>query len=118
MLLLGKRIKSLRKERGLTQEELGKIINVTKVSICCYENETRVPTLKTLLALAEAFDVNINYFLGNDTYIVAEESEKYGISVAKEEVDFIKEIRKKENLYHRVIEDPKRFVELMDMKIR
>lgn len=50
-MLIGKRIKSLRKGRGLTQEELGKIINVTKVSICCYENETRIPTLETLLAL-------------------------------------------------------------------
>ncbi len=44
-MLLGKRIKSLRKEKGLTQQELGDLINVTKVSICCYENETRVPTL-------------------------------------------------------------------------
>ena len=51
-MLLGKRIKSLRKRNDMTQEELGKLINVTKVSICCYEKETRIPTLETLVALA------------------------------------------------------------------
>lgn len=117
-MLLGKRIKSLRKEKGLTQEELGKLINVTKVSICCYEKETRVPTLETLLALAEVFNVDINYFLGNDLYAVAEDDHKYSTYVAKEEIEFIKEIRKHNNLYNKVISDPKRCAELIDMKMR
>lgn len=117
-MLLGKRIKSLRKQNGMTQEELGKLINVTKVSICCYEKETRIPTLETLLALADVFKVDINYFLGSDEYLIADTDEKYGMSVAKEELDFLKEIRKHNNLYKRVIDDPKRFVELMDIKMR
>lgn len=111
-MLLGKRIKSLRKEKGLTQEELGKIINVTKVSICCYERESRVPTLETLIALAEVFGVDVDYLLGNDVYAVAEDSDKYGTYVAKEE------IRKHNNLYDKMISDPKRCVEWIDMKMR
>ncbi len=55
MLLAKKELKELRLENDLTQEELGKLINVTKVSICCYENAARVPTLETLLALARCF---------------------------------------------------------------
>lgn len=117
-MLLGKRIKSLRKQNGMTQEELGKLINVTKVSICCYEKETRIPTLETLLALADVFKVDINYFLGSDEYLIADTNEKYGMSVSKEELDFLKEIRRHNNLYKRVIDDPKRFVELMDIKMR
>lgn len=117
-MLLGKRIKSLRKQNGMTQEELGKLINVTKVSICCYEKETRIPTLETLLALADVFQVDINYFLGSDEYLVADTNEKYGMSVSKEELDFLKEIRRHNSLYKRVIDDPKRFVELIDMKMR
>ena len=117
-MLLGKRIKSLRKEKGLTQEELGKIINVTKVSICCYERESRVPTLETLIALAEVFGVDVDYLLGNDVYAVAEDSDKYGTYVAKEEIEFIKEIRKHNNLYDKMISDHKRCVEWIDMKMR
>lgn len=117
-MLLGQRIKSLRKEKGLTQEELGKLINVTKVSICCYEKERRVPTLETLLALAEVFNVDLNYFLGNDLYVVSEQDEKYGTYVAHEEIEFLKEIRNHSNLYSKVIADPKRCVELIDRKMR
>ena len=117
-MLLGKRIKSLRKEKGLTQEELGKIINVTKVSICCYERESRVPTLETLIALAEVFCVDVDYLIGNYVYAVAEDSDKYGTYVAKEEIEFIKEIRKHNNLYDKMISDPKRCVEWIDMKMR
>jgi len=117
-MLLGKRIKSLRKEKGLTQEELGKIINVTKVSICCYERESRVPTLETLIALAEVFSVDVDYLLGNDLYAVAEDGDKYGTYVAKEEIEFIKEIRKHSNLYDKIVSDPKRWVEWIDMKMR
>lgn len=117
-MLLGKRIKSLRKEKGLTQEELGKIINVTKVSICCYERESRVPTLETLIALAEVFGVDVDYLLGNDVYAVAEDSDKYGTYVAKEEIELVKEIRKHNNLYDKMISDPKRCVEWIDMKMR
>ena len=118
VMLLGKRIKSLRKQKGMTQEELGKLINVTKVSICCYEKETRFPTIETLLALADVFQVDINYLLSSDEYLVADSDTKYGISVAKEELEFIKEIRKNSSLYERMIDDPKRFVELMDRKMR
>lgn len=117
-MLLGNRIKSLRKQKGLTQEELGKLINVTKVSICCYERENRVPTLETLLALADVFKVDIGYLLGNDDYIIADSDIEYGMFVSKEEIEFLKEVRKHNNLYKSVIDDPKRFVELIDRKIR
>lgn len=116
-MLLGKRIREQRKKHNLTQEELGNLINVTKVSICCYENGTRTPTLETLKVLAETFNVDINYLLGNDSYEVAENNSEYGIYMSEEEINFIKEIRKHDNIYKRMIDDPKRFVELINKKI-
>ena len=65
-MLLSKRLKELRMESGLTQRELGERVNVTKVSICCYENGTRVPTLDTLTKLGETLDVDVDYLLGYD----------------------------------------------------
>ena len=117
MVLLGKRIKEQRKKMNLTQEELGHLINVTKVSICCYENGTRTPTLETLKVLAETFNVDINYLLGNDSYEIADGDNSYGIYMSKEEITFIKEIRKNNNIHKMMIDDPKRFVELINKKI-
>ncbi len=116
-MLLGNRIKEQRKRLNLTQEDLGKLINVTKVSICCYEKGTRTPTLETLKVLAEVFDTDINYLLGNDSYEVAENDNNYSIHMSKEEMIFIREIRKNEKLYKLMIDDPKRFLELVNKKI-
>ena len=115
--MIGKRIKELRLENGLTQQELGDIINVTKVSICCYENGTRTPTLDTLSQLSTHFGKDINYFLGNDDYVVAERDSKCAIPMAKEEIEFIKEIRKIPNLHDKIINDPKRIAQLINKKI-
>ena len=89
-MLLGKRIKELRAEKNLTQEELGRLINITKVSICCYENGTRIPTLETMVALADIFEVSLDNLLGREIEVVAK---KRRTRMSKEEVEFIKEIR-------------------------
>ena len=117
-MILGKRIKEQRKKMNLTQKQLGEIINVTKVSICCYEKGTRTPTLETLKVLSETFNVDINYVLGNDSYQIAESDEKYGSYISKEEMTFIQEIRKNNILHERLIENPKRFVELINKKVK
>lgn len=62
--MLGKRLKTLRNEKNLTQEELGKKINVTKVSISGYENNNRSPDTETLQNIADFFDVSVDYLLG------------------------------------------------------
>ena len=56
--------------------------------------------------------------MGCDLYAVAEDGDKYGTYVAKEEIEFIKEIRKHSNLYDKIVSDPKRWVEWIDMKMR
>ena len=43
--MTGERIKKLRKEKGLTQEQLGKLLGVKKSAIAKYENN-RVENLK------------------------------------------------------------------------
>lgn len=118
MLLFSKRLKETRKRANLTQQALGSMIGVTKVSICCYENGTRTPTLETLVDLANALNVEITYFLGIDSYVVAEDNPKYGINLASDEINLIHELRKHIQLYERLLEDPKRTIELIEKKIR
>jgi len=120
MTLIGQRIKSLRKSNNLTQEELGKKLNVTKVSVCCYEKGTRTPALDTLMDLSNIFNVSLDYFVGNDIFVVAEEDNTYGMKMAKEEIQIIEELRKtnNENIYNKLLNEPKRTIELINNRLR
>ncbi len=118
MILLGKRIKELRKNQNMTQQQLGNLLNVTKVSVCCYEKGTRIPSLETLLDLSNIFNVNIDYFLGNDKYVISDNHDSYTIKMSNSEIEFIKEIRNHHHLYEMIMVNPKRGIELLEKKLR
>lgn len=46
-----------REAKGLTQEQLGARLNVTKGAISRWEKDNRVPSLNVLAAIAEALDI-------------------------------------------------------------
>ena len=54
--MLGSRIRELREERGLTQEELGKILNLTKGNISKYESNKLEPNIETIKLIANYFN--------------------------------------------------------------
>lgn len=58
------RLISLRKEHGLTQEELAKIIKKTRSSVSGYETEGKEPDLETVCLMANYFGVSTDYLLG------------------------------------------------------
>ena len=66
-MFIGSRLKELRKDRKMTQTELGDLLNVTKVSVCCYEKGTRTPSLDTLDDLSDIFNVFVS--LSNSTFV-------------------------------------------------
>ncbi len=116
-MLIGRRIKELRKNKGLSQEQLGKKINVTKVSISCYENETRSPDLETFELLVDALDTTTDYLLGRDKLIVSEDINEYKTYLSKEDLEIINEINKNKELMKFLRENPKRGVEYIVKKI-
>lgn len=58
------RLKELRTSRGLTLEELAKEVHGTKAAIGNFENENKKPSLDALIALADYFDVSMDYLVG------------------------------------------------------
>jgi len=58
------RIKSLRQEHNLTQEQLGLVIGVKKYAIYSYEKGKAYPDLKGFFALADYFGVSLDYLAG------------------------------------------------------
>lgn len=60
---IGRFIAELRKERGLTQEQLGARIGVTNKTVSRWETGTYLPPADALLAMSELFGVSINELL-------------------------------------------------------
>ena len=59
----GKRIQQLRKERGLTQEQLAEKLNVSQNTIAKIESGLRRPSIDFLLEISEFFKVSTNYLV-------------------------------------------------------
>ena len=57
------RIKLLREELNMTQQDLANRLECSKSVIGLYENETRKPSMEVLLKLSEIFDCSIDYIL-------------------------------------------------------
>jgi len=117
-MLVGKRIKDMRLEKGMSQQELGDLIGVTKVSICGYENGTRTPSLETFGILADIFETTTDYLLGREVSVVNEEGNEYIGSISRDDIEIIQELRHYPNLYSKLIKDVKRYVSLINKKMR
>ena len=61
--MLGKRLRALRKARGLTQQELGELLGITASAVGMYEQGRRAPDHHTLAELCRLFQVPADYFL-------------------------------------------------------
>ena len=66
MATYGERIRELRKNRHMSQQDLADLLDVSKVAVSQYEREVRKPDLNTLTALSDIFNVSSDYILGND----------------------------------------------------
>jgi len=60
----GNRLKELRKQKGLTQQQLADRIGVTKSVISFYELKERAPSPEVLIKLSYIFHVSTDYLLG------------------------------------------------------
>ncbi|MCT4663361.1 MAG: helix-turn-helix domain-containing protein [Tissierellales bacterium] len=69
------RIRPLRQEFGMTQEELGKKIGQTKSNISKYETGSLEPSIQTLNLLADIFNVSVDYLLGRSDERKPDESD-------------------------------------------
>ncbi|MEE0109628.1 MAG: helix-turn-helix transcriptional regulator [Oscillospiraceae bacterium] len=63
----GTRLKNLRKQAGLTQQQLATQLGITKSVVSFYELQERSPSPDVLVKLAVIFHVSADYLLGLDT---------------------------------------------------
>ncbi len=60
----GYRLRELRKERKLTQDQVARRLNLSKTTISGYENNVKTPSLDVLVQLSVFYNVTADYLLG------------------------------------------------------
>ncbi len=98
-LRFAQNLKLIRKGRGLTQEQLAKMIGLTSQSIINYEKGTTFPTGNRLEKLLEVLEVDSEQLLGKETRYESEKKmlrfidNKARIQLAMEELETEEEKR-------------------------
>lgn len=113
----GSRLKRIRNKMGLNQKDFGKMIGVSKVTICGYENETRIPKMAHFLKMLDQYDVEPNYLLGRDIFAVSEAEEPYTKTISTDEIKILKAIERYPQLSRKLRTEPDRTVELIYRKL-
>ena len=87
------KLQQLRKNRGLTQEELAEAIYVSRTAISKWESGRGYPNIESLKALSKFFAVSIDELLTGEKILdIAEEENKFKISRIKNMVFAILDI--------------------------
>lgn len=64
MFTFGTRLKQLREEKGITQQQLSDLLHVGRPTVAGYETKGKEPDFEKIVWLAEYFDVTVDYLLG------------------------------------------------------
>lgn len=115
-MILGYRLRELRKENKMSQEDLGKLLGVTKVSISGYENGTRIPSLEILNGMLDVFGVSADFLLGRELNVVCEEDSTFTVTLSTSDIEIIREIRSNPALFNDIASNPKRFFTTINKK--
>lgn len=77
MILLAEQLKTLRQKQGLSQEELGKQLFISRQAISKWETGETVPDLEHLIRLSEIFEVSLDYLVLGKESVVVEDTDTY-----------------------------------------
>ena len=99
--MFGTRLKQLRNENGLHQDELAEKIGVKRAVVGQYENDKVFPSVEVLIKIADYFEVSIDYLLGRTNIIKLGDNieiSKTNSNVTDQEKKIIKELYERLNL--------------------
>ncbi len=78
-MTLGEKIKSARKNAGLTQEQMAEMLMISRPAITKWETDKGMPDIENLKAISKLLDVSIDYLLSD--------GENIDLNVIKEAID-------------------------------
>lgn len=64
MQILAERLKTLRENRRIYQKEMAELLGLSLRGYQCYEADQSEPKLATIIAIADYYQVSIDYLVG------------------------------------------------------
>lgn len=96
-------LRLLRNQKGMSQQKLADLLNLSQQSIYKYENNLAEPDIQTLKELSEIFNVSIDYIVGN-----TDDPRRMNVFVETElsprELNFLRMYRRLTNMRKKIIE--------------
>lgn len=104
--MLNENLKTLRKNKGYSQEQLAVRLNVVRQTVSKWEKGLSVPDAQMLVDIAEVFNVSVRELLGND---IEQETKTDTAEVIAQELAKLNELmaieqKKKEETKKQIIE--------------
>lgn len=91
-MTFGERLKKLRIEKGLSQQELADILKINRATLGNWEIDRTSPGYSTLCKIAKYFNVTIDYLLNGESMKVGEDGIPY-IVMSPEDIELFAEIK-------------------------
>lgn len=79
---LGQRIYELRKNKGISQEELANVLNVSRQSISKWESNNSTPDLERVIEISRYFNVTTDYLLKGEGNITPNHNQDLHLTLA------------------------------------
>jgi len=78
---IGDKISSLRKQKGLNRDELGKIVGTSGAVIGRYERDEITPSVEIAKKMADALEVSLDYLTGSTNFIIQDKKMLYRLEL-------------------------------------
>ena len=118
--MLGDRLRAIRKEHGLTQQNIADVLGVDRTTYTVYEGGSITPSPATLVKLSQIYNVTVGYLIGVEENhpelrkIPDEKQEKKLLS--SDPFSLLKKEEKELMLYFRVLSDAEKHKIIDEMK--
>lgn len=92
VMSIGKKLLSLRQEKGISQEALGRELNVSRQTVSKWESDLSLPDMKMMITISQFYEISITQLLDLD-----DETEADSINKIYEQTSLVLENLQKEN---------------------
>ena len=92
-MLFGDKLKKLRTDANMSQQELADLLGITRRSIVYYETAERYPKKREIITgIAKIFNVPTDYLIGDGDSFIMDAQQNYGLSGLRDAQQLVSEI--------------------------